>query len=157
MDPYRPLDAEALEISASLLDANHGALATILDDVPFVSRAACLWIDGVGLTLLLSDLSEHARALHATPEASILLGDAGAKGDPLTHPRLTLVGRAEEMDKSIHAEVWRRDRPKTALYFDFTDFRLWGLSTRHALLNAGFGKAYRLTTTDLMSARRSAR
>lgn len=156
MDPYRPLDDDARSGAAALLNGTHCALATLLDGAPFVSRAACLWIEPVGLTLLLSDLSEHARALRSVPNASVLLGEPGPKGDPLTHPRMTLIGEALVIDKETHAAAWRKDRPKTALYYDFTDFHLWHLRPSHAVLNGGFGKAYRLTAADLMSARRSA-
>lgn len=156
MDPYRPLDDDARALTATLLDADHGALATMLDGTPFVSRAACLWIDGTGLTLLISDLSEHTRALQSDPHCSVLLGQAGSKGDPLTHPRLTLSGRASQIDKAAYAEHWRKARPKTTLYFGFGDFRLWNITPTLGVLNGGFGKAYRLSDADITSVRHTA-
>ena len=90
-DPYHPPDAatrvQALDIARA---ATHGALGTLMDGAPMVTRAGCLWLPGQGLGLLLSDLSDHARALAADPAASILLGQAGTRGDPLSHARLTL-------------------------------------------------------------------
>lgn len=148
-DPYRPIDAEARTVAAQLLRRPHCALATLRDGAPLVTRAACLHVPGSGMTLLLSDLSDHAKGLAADARCSVLLGEAGAKGDPLTHPRLTLSGRAVRADKDALRPAWRAGRPKTRLYYDFADFRIWRLDVDEALLNAGFGKAYRFGPGDL--------
>ena len=150
MDPYRPLDENARATARVLLTAaTSGALGTLRDGAPMVTRAGCLWVAGQGMTLLLSDLSDHARALVADPRCSLLLGEPGAKGDPLTHPRLTLVGRVETCDKDALRDRWLEARPKATLYYDFTDFRLLRIAPTEGLLNGGFGKAYRLAPDDL--------
>jgi len=148
-DPYLPLDEAGRDLLPDLLDSPHGAFATLSDGLPLVTRVACLWTPQAGVTLLLSDLSEHARALRGDSACSILVGQLGGKGDPLTHPRLTLVGLAAEIDKDEMAAAWQAARPKTMLYFGFTDFRLWRLEVTRGILNAGFGQAYRLTPDDL--------
>ncbi|GGL69156.1 hypothetical protein [Wenxinia marina] len=38
---------------------------------------------------------------------------------------------------------------RAALYYDFADFSMIRLSTGRAFLNAGFGRAHRLTPRDL--------
>jgi putative heme iron utilization protein len=150
MDPYRPLTPEARAQAADLMrGAAFGALATTYDGAPLVTRVGCLWLDGPGMTLLLSDLSEHSKALAEDPACALLVGEPGPKGDPLTHPRLTLRGRAAPLDKDAHRTAWLAARPKAGLYYDFTDFRLLALDTGDALLNGGFGKAHRLTAADL--------
>ena len=148
-DPYNPPDEAARALAADLLTAGHAALGTLREGAPMVTRVGVLWIAGQGLGLLVSDLSNHARALARDPVCSALLGEPGAKGDPLTHPRLTLSGRAEEVDKAPLRETWLAARPKAGLYYDFTDFRLRVLVPEEALLNGGFGKAYRLSRGDL--------
>ena len=40
-------------------------------------------------------------------------------------------------------------RPKATLYIDFGDFRFVRFHVKDALLNGGFGKAFRLTPQDL--------
>ena len=45
--------------------------------------------------LLLSRLSSHTLNLEADPRASLLLAETG-KGDPLAHPRLTVIGAAPD-------------------------------------------------------------
>ena len=150
MDPYRPPDDAARETAHALLaGAASVALGTLRAGAPMVTRAGCLWLPGAGLLLLMSDLSDHARALAADPACSALVGEPGAKGDPLTHPRLTLIGRAEPADKDALRDAYLAARPKAGLYYGFADFRLVRVGVREALLNGGFGKAYRLAPADL--------
>ncbi|MGB3406201.1 MAG: pyridoxamine 5'-phosphate oxidase family protein [Jannaschia sp.] len=152
MDPYRSLDDDARATARTLLNgAASGALGTLRDGVPMVTRVGCLWMPGHGLLMLLSDLSDHARALAANPACSILLGEPGSKGDPLTHPRLTIIGGAAAADKSALRDAYLAARPKATLYYDFTDFRLVRIAPTEALLNGGFGKAYRLAPADLLA------
>ncbi|MGB3553955.1 MAG: pyridoxamine 5'-phosphate oxidase family protein [Jannaschia sp.] len=150
MDPYRPLDDDARALARDLLaGASSGALATLRDGGPMVTRAGCLWLPGKGMSLLISDLSDHATALAADPACSLMVGEPGRRGDPLTHPRITLVGRAENADKAALRDRWRAARPKTKLYYDFEDFRLVRIAVEAAMLNGGFGRAYRLSPADL--------
>jgi putative heme iron utilization protein len=79
--------------------------------------------DGVPLTLI-STLSSHTAALDANPACSLLLGEPGPKGDPLTHPRLTLQAVAEAQDKAALKDHYLGHYPKARLYYDFGDFRL---------------------------------
>ena len=58
-------------------------------------------------------------------------------------------GSAVRADKDALRLAWRAGRPKTRLYYDFADFRIWRLDVDEALLNAGFGKAYRFGPGDL--------
>lgn len=121
---------------------------------PFVSRVA-ITTDPEGAPLsLVSDLSHHSRALMADPACSLLLGEPGAQGDPLTHPRITLIATAHFLrhGEDGHAALARhylRQRPKAELYIGFGDFALLRLAVARALLNGGFGRAYDLMPQDL--------
>lgn len=152
VDPIRDTDDEARAMARALMAGTlHASLGTIVadDGGPMVTKAAVM-ADGADMLLLGSDLSAHAVNLAADPRASLLLsGEAPDKGDPMTHPRLTLICRAEEADKAALRDAWLERHPKARLYYDFTDFRLLRLVTRSALLNGGFGRAYRLTRADL--------
>lgn len=99
--------------------------------------------------LLVSTLSQHTAALRANPACSLLVGQPGPKGDPLTHPRLTLQARAEVADKAALRAVWLARHPKAALYIDFGDFIMLRLVVSAAFLNGGFGRAFHLTPADL--------
>lgn len=148
-DTHRPADDAARALAAGLLEARHGALGTVLAGAPLVTRVGVLRLPGQGMGMLLSDLSDHARALAETPAASILPGEVAGKDDPMTQPRLTLVGHVQTVEKADLRARWLAARPKAQLYFDFADFRIWCLRPDSALLNAGFGRAHRLSPSDL--------
>lgn len=154
VDPIRPTDDEARALARRLLAEARIAALAVLDGsgFPFVSRIA-IGRDAAGVPLtLVSDLSQHSRALRADPRASLLLGEAGGKGDPLTHPRLTLQARAEAAaaeERTELAALWLDGHPKAKLYIDFADFRFLRFRVEAAFLNGGFGKAFRLTPDDL--------
>jgi hypothetical protein len=154
--PIRPTDAGARSLARDLIDgARHGALGVIdpATGFPMVTRVAVgTDLSGAPVTFI-STLSGHTRALAADPRASLLLGEPGAKGDPLTHPRLTLVAQAERVDDAAShaalAERWLRDHPKAKLYIGFSDFAFWRFQVKAAHLNGGFGRAFVLTSQDL--------
>ena len=153
--PLRPTDDDARAQARDLIDtARFAALGVLADGVPMVSRVA-LATDACGTPVsLISDLALHTAALRATPACSLLLGEPGAKGDPLTHPRLTLQVRAEFIarDSADHPRLRARYldlRPKSALYLDFADFNFVRFVPVAAMLNGGVGRAFHLTPADL--------
>ncbi len=145
----RPVDDEARNIARGLLDsARFAALGVLLEGAPFVSRIALLARGEV--VSLVSSLSQHRRALEADARCSLLIGEPGAKGDPLTHPRLTLQAKAEFLgrDEGLRAR-WLEAHPKARLYIDFGDFGFVRFQVQSAFLNGGFGYACRMNTRDL--------
>ncbi len=152
MDPIRPPDDEARRLARSLLASPHAALAYTdpATGTPGIGRVA-LALDGQGVPVtLVSDLSAHGAALAAHPDCALLLGEPGAKGDPLTHPRLMLRARAAPADRAELRALWLARHPKAKLYVDFADFRFLRLVPQAALLNAGFGRAHRIAPEDLL-------
>lgn len=154
-DPFHPVDDAARALARDLLDtATFAALGVIEAGHPAVTRIAMATTpDGAPLSLI-SDLSSHTAALDANPACSLLVGEPGGKGDPLTHPRLTLQATARFVarDSADHTDLrahYLSQRPKAQLYIDFADFRLVRFDVRTALLNGGFGKAYKLSPADL--------
>ncbi|ARC88174.1 HugZ family protein [Rhodovulum sp. MB263] len=153
-DPFRPVDATALALARKLIaGARFAALAVLRDGAPFVTRIALTQgPDGLPVTLV-SDLAPHTTALRACPDCSLLLGEPGPKGNPLTHPRLTLQARAVFVtcpaDRAALRETYLRQQPKARLYVDFTDFHFVRLMPQSGHLNGGFGQAFRLDAADL--------
>ena len=150
-DPFRELDDEARAVMNGLLEAaTHAALAVVREDgTPSVTRVAfSVDKDRVPVTLI-SDLSLHTKALRSDRACSLLIGEPGEKGDPLTHPRLTLhclpqfVTREDTGYADLRAWYLER-RPKAKLYADFADFNFVRFEVLDGLLNAGFGKAYKI-------------
>lgn len=109
-------------------------------------------VDGAPL-ILVSRLSRHTANLLADPRASLLIAARG-KGDPLAHPRLTLIVEARALEPGGAEAARARTRflarhPKAELYIDFPDFGFVALPILRASLNGGFGKAYELTAEDI--------
>lgn len=148
-NPIRPTDDDARVLAKSILtNARHAALGVIDAGVPMVTRVAIAWIDGAP-HLLVSDLSQHTKALSKNRACSLLIGEPADKGDPLTHPRLTLQCNANPANKTDLRNLWLALHPKAKLYIDFTDFNILRLNVTVAYLNGGFGKAFHLTSDDL--------
>jgi len=158
-DPFLSPDDEARSLARRLIDtATHAALAVLQPGttLPSVTRIA-LATDEAGAPLsLVSGLSHHTKALGANPGCALLIGEPGGKGDPLTHPRLTIHADAALIPRNdpVHETLRTRflaQRPKTRLYIDLPDFRFVTFRITDGLLNAGFGKAYLLQKADLTS------
>lgn len=156
-NPIRPTDAAARALACGLLrDARHGALGVIdpATNAPMVTRVA-VGTSPAGQPLsLVSDLSQHTAALTANPACSLLLGEPGTKGDPLTHPRLTLqmttqFVRHAAPEHAALAAHYLVTHPKAQLYIGFADFSFAVFTVHSAFLNGGFGQAFRLTPADL--------
>ncbi|MEM8579055.1 MAG: pyridoxamine 5'-phosphate oxidase family protein [Pseudomonadota bacterium] len=148
-DPFQSVTPEARAQALGLLrDATFAALAVTQDGAPSVTRIGmATTAEGAPLSLI-SKLSPHTAALEADPRCALLVGEPGPKGDPLTHPRLTLhcTARLVERDAPDHAPLRARYldlRSKAGLYADFGDFRFVLFDVHSALLNGGFGKAFK--------------
>lgn len=145
-------------VAKSLLRATRaGSLATIDRNTghPFASLVnVATDSDGAPL-ILVSRLSTHTANLEADGRASLLLASTG-KGDPLAHPRLTLIGTFAQVARDDHQEPRLRRRflarhPKSELYAGFGDFSFWRLATVSAHLNGGFARAADLKAADVMT------
>lgn len=151
----RTTDEEARRLARTLIRAASSAsLATLTEGgSPFCSLTSVA-VDADGSpVLLVSRLSGHTTNLLADPRCSLLFGRPG-KGDPLAHPRMTVLGLAEIVERAGEdgARIRRRflsRQPKAELYADFPDFLFVRIRPLGASLNGGFGKAYDLATGDL--------
>lgn len=150
---------EARAMAETLLrTARYGALAVLEPGTghPVTSRVGVAPdLDGT-LYFPASSLSAHTKALAADPRCSLHIGEPG-KGDPLAHPRLSLLGNAVrvEKDSADHARLRRRylaRHAKSEIYLDLPDFAFYRLESPRAFLNGGFGKAYDLTAADMFLA-----
>ncbi|MFY9629773.1 MAG: DUF2470 domain-containing protein [Methylocystis sp.] len=118
-----------------------GAVGTLSEEgAPFVTLTAIATDHDGSPILLMSRLALHTRNLERDPRLSLLLAQNG-RGDPLAHPRLTLVATAERRaDPSLRGRYLRRN-PKAALYADFPDFSFWRAEVTNVHLNGGFARA----------------
>jgi hypothetical protein len=138
-----------------LRGAGRASLATALEDErgvwPYASLtlAACD-VDGAPL-LLLSDLAVHAKNLLRDPRGSLLLDGTLGLADPLTGPRLTVLGTLAPVADGRALDRYVRRHPSAGLYRGFGDFRLWRMQPVRAQLVAGFGRISWVETSELMA------
>jgi putative heme iron utilization protein len=155
--PIRPTDDKASALARDLMASARICALGVHEAVtgaPMVSRVA-FGLDGRGQPItLVSELSQHTKALRQIPAASVLVGEPGQRGDPLNSPRLTLMARArfvEHRDTAYQAmaDHYLATHPKAKLYIGFADFAFVVFDVSAAYLNGGFGKAFHLTPADL--------
>lgn len=157
--PYRAPDAEARRITRALISqARHAVLGVAgQDGVPILSRIAVMAGPDGQPVALLSGLAQHSSALLRDPRAGLLIADEAAqKGDPMTHARLSLQIEAKVIDPAQQTVTdlrgrWLAANPKAKIYIDLPDFRFWLLHPVSGLLNAGFGRAHRLSPADIVN------
>lgn len=151
-------DFDAVAVAKALLRVTRaGTLGTIDRNTghPFGSLVnVATDVDGSPL-ILISRLATHTANLEKDGRASLLLVSPG-RGDPLAHPRLTVLGSFAPVGREDACAPRLRQRflgrhPKSELYAGFADFSFWRLNVASAHLNAGFARAADLKADDLMT------
>jgi heme oxygenase (biliverdin-IX-beta and delta-forming) len=153
-DARPPQDFDPIGLAKRLLRATRaGTLATLdrSSGYPFASLVNVgTDLDGSPI-ILVSRLSTHTANLERDGRASILLA-AGGKGDPLAHPRLTVLGKfiRRDNDPRLRRRFLAR-HPKSELYAGFADFSFWRMTVVSAHLNGGFARAADLAAQDVLT------
>jgi len=153
-----PADFDPVALAKTLLRSiRAGTLGTLDRNTghPFASLVNLASDSDGSPLILISRLSTHTANLETDRRASVLMASAG-KGDPLAHPRLTMIGafRPIARDDPNETRVRRRflaRHPKAELYAGFADFSFWRLAVVSAHLNAGFARAADLKAADVMT------
>lgn len=136
-------DANPARFGRRLLrQQQRGALATSLRGAPYVSLVLVAADLDASPLLLLSDLAQHSRNIAFDPRVSLLLDATQDYPDPLTGPRLTLLGRAEAIADARSLARFTAHHPSSSVYSGFSDFRLYRVSVERAHLVAGFGRIH---------------
>src|SRR5712691_8757677 len=141
-DLVRGLDRAAL---ATALPVENGAW-------PYASLVLAAVDHDLSPILLLSDLAEHSKAIAGDDRVSLLFDGTAGLDQPLTGPRVTVVGRAVRTgDERLRRRFLAR-HPDAATYAAFKDFQFYRLAVERAHLVAGFGKIRWLSAAELMAA-----
>jgi putative heme iron utilization protein len=117
---------------------------------PFVSLVLPAQSADGELILLLSALSDHAKNLQRDPRASLLMDGTLELKEPLTGPRLTLLGEIHvSPDQPGDKALYLKAHPEAELYAGFGDFRFYRFRILEGLFVAGFGRIFRLKPEEL--------
>jgi putative heme iron utilization protein len=153
-----PADFDPRVLAKALLRATRaGTLATLDRNTghPFASLVNIATDADGSPVILTSRVSTHTANLEHDGRASVLLAETG-KGDPLAHPRLTVLGTFVRVEKegADDARIRRRflaRHPKSELYAGFGDFSFWRMQVASAHLNGGFARAADLVAADMLT------
>lgn len=153
--PTPSIDDDARQLALRLLTRNGVATLAVLEPGsghPLASRTSVACTPDGAPLILVSELAAHTAALRADPRCSLLMGEPGA-GDPMAHPRLSLIGRARclrrgDAETQQAREAYLAALPKAALYADFADFSFWRIEVERASLNGGFGRAWQFDQAE---------
>lgn len=153
-DARPPEGFDPITVAKHLLRSTRaGTLATIDRNTghPFASLTNIATdIDGSPI-ILASRLATHTANLERDGRASVLLA-AGGKGDPLAHPRLTVLGTFVRRDDEPRlSRRFLARHPKAELYAGFADFSFWRMSVVSGHLNGGFARAADLTDQEVLT------
>jgi len=150
--PAPPADTPARQAMAVMRAADRAYLATSHGGWPFASLVlAALDVDGTPL-LLISDLAEHAKNIAAEPRISLLFDGTAGLPDPLTGPRVTVLGTAMQTDGPERLRRFLARHASAELYAGFKDFHLYRVEIARAHLVAGFGRIHWIEAAELLAA-----
>ncbi|HKU97023.1 MAG TPA: DUF2470 domain-containing protein [Vineibacter sp.] len=116
---------------------------------PYASLVLAAVDHDVAPILLLSTLAEHSKAIAADPRVSLLFDGTGDLAQPLTGPRLTVLGQAQRTTDPRLRQRFLARHPDAALYADFGDFHFYRIDIVRAHLVAGFGRIRWIERADL--------
>src|SRR4029077_8319860 len=92
--------------------------------------------------------AEHSKNIAADPRVALLIDGTAGRVDPLTGPRVTVLGTVEKTeDPRLKARFVAR-HPSAALYADFADFPLYRVALARAHFVAGFGRIHWIEAAD---------
>ncbi|WP_300295512.1 DUF2470 domain-containing protein [Ferrovibrio sp.] len=92
--------------------------------------------------LLVSTLAEHTKNILADNRVSLLCDGTTGFTEPLTGPRVTLLGFAEKTELPRHQTRFLARHPSAEGYAGFRDFAFYRVSVTRAHIVAGFGKIH---------------
>jgi hypothetical protein len=149
MNATESIDNPAAFARRLLRGQPRAALATSLRGAPYASLVLVTADIDASPLLLLSNLAQHSSNIAFDPRVSLLLDATADYPDPLTGPRLTVIGWAEATDDPRRLARFTAHHPTSALYAGFTDFRLYRVTVQRGHLVAGFGRIYWVEGSDL--------
>ena len=154
-DPTEDAAGSARRILRSVPMAALATLARDRDGAPYASLVACALGQDATPVLLLSELSDHTRNLHADARASLLFDNTAGLAERMAGERLTLTGRlvpvGDDARPALRARYLAR-HPGASRYEGFGDFAYWAMRVEQAHLIGGFARAFRLAGGDLVAA-----
>lgn len=109
---------------------------------PYASLVLVAFDHDAAPILLISRLAEHTKNLISNDRASLLCDGTIGFAEPLTGPRVSLLGRAVKTEDPRHRARFLARHPSAEMYAGFGDFAFYQLAIERAHIVAGFGKIH---------------
>lgn len=100
--------------------------------------------------LLISTLADHTKNALSESRAGLLFDGTAGLAEPLTGPRVSVLGRLERTDDPRLRDRFLARHPSAAAYAGFGDFGFFRLVPERAHLVAGFGRIRWIPAADLI-------
>jgi hypothetical protein len=143
-------ETPATRSRAVMRATDRAALATAQGGWPFASLVLVALDHDAAPLLLISDLSEHAKNIKADPRVSLLFDGTQGLDDPLSGPRVTVLGEARPVEDKRLKDRFLARHPSASLYAGFADFHLHRVGVTRAHLVAGFGRIHWVEARELL-------
>ncbi|NJM42218.1 MAG: hypothetical protein HC853_16480 [Anaerolineae bacterium] len=143
------------ELRTFLRTYRQATLAVSTEDEPFTAMVSYV-LHGSGLLIHLSNLSPHKRLLMANPKCSLLIAEPDdGRAEVMSLARVTLNGNAPKLDKATQdyedaKAAFLAKLPTSQVMFGLADFDLFRITPTSGRFIAGFGRAFVLSTDDLL-------
>ncbi len=124
--------------TASLATTMHGQNS----QQPYASLVLVAFDHDAAPILLISRLAEHTKNLIGNDRVSLLCDGTAGFAEPLTGPRVTLLGRAVKTEDPRHRARFLARHPSAEMYAGFGDFAFYHLAIERAHIVAGFGRIH---------------
>jgi heme iron utilization protein len=148
----QPEDPPALLARRLLRGLDRAVLATSLEGRPYASLVTVATAPAGEPLLLISDLAQHTMNIVGEPRVSLLFDGTAGRDEPLTGPRVSLLGEAHRVDDARLLQRFVARHPSAGLYTGFGDFHLYRVAVERAHLVAGFGRIDWIEAADLLPA-----
>lgn len=135
----------AMQARAVARACRTATLATLMADgsgQPYASLVLIAFEQDAAPLLLISGLADHTRNIAADNRVSLLCDGTAGYDEPLTGPRVTLLGRAERTEEPRHRTRYLARHPSAGMYASFKDFAVYRIAVERAHIVAGFGKIH---------------
>jgi heme iron utilization protein len=132
-------------------EADRATLATRrVDGWPFASLVEVATDHDGSPLLLLSELAEHTKNIRVEARVSLLFDGTVGLAEPLTGPRLSVLGTIQPSQDEVHRRRFATRHPGARAYAGFGDFHHWHVSIEKAHLVAGFGRIRWLAREEVL-------
>ena len=109
---------------------------------PYASLVLVAFDHDASPLLLISRLADHTKNILGHDRVSLLCDGTAGLSEPLTGPRVSLLGVAEKTDDPRHRARYLARHPSAEMYAGFGDFAFYKMQVERAHLVAGFGKIH---------------